>query len=457
MNSLRRIPLLVVLALLFAATGVVGSLSHAVNPSQLPSSLVPQNQVESTALYCTGLTSAKDGAAGHVTLLNTVNEVRHLTITIKSDTGLSSTRAAKIAPHGSLRFDPSAGLTGSDYGVEVQVSGGGVLGTEIPNAHTGESPCISNGVTSWYASGFDTTVGSRAELSVFNPTATPAVFNVSTYSSTGFVAPAKFQGYSVGPHDQAELNLGSQIVDMSDVGVRVKVLRGAIDIVGVQQSGSVVSFNAGVASPSTAALFPLVTTANLATAQLRISNPTSRPATVRFNVALAPFHIPVQSLSVAPFSSAVEVITPNPVIPAQRYATVRVSSKVPVVVTLATGTGTALALSAPGTPESAFLLSDFTGRGFDGATVTNTSPRAIALSFTVLSGNGSPPSTVAGSLSANTTANILTVLTTSKKRLLTTLQHATLLVVTARPVLLVMLTLPTKPIGMSVVAPLDGR
>ena len=457
MSSLRRIPLLVVLALALVATGVVSSLSHGVNPSQLPSGLSLNSQAESTALYCTGLSSSKNGAAGHVTLLNTVNEVRHVVIDIKSVTGHVRTMSETIAPRGSFRFDPSLGLTGSDLGVEVQVSGGGVLGTEVSDANTGESPCISTGVTSWYGSGFDTTVGSSAELSVFNPTATPAVFNVSTYTSSGFVEPAKFQGYSVGPHDQAELNLGSQIVDLSDVGVRVKVLRGSLDIVGVQRSGTSVSFNAGVSEATTTASFPLVTTANNATAQIRVANPGPRPATVKFDVTLAPFHIPVQTLTVAPYSSGVETVTPNPVVPAHGYANVQVSSNVSVVTTLATGTGTDVALTVPGEPESSFLVSDFTGQGFGAASVTNTSSRSITLTFATLSSTGSTSSDVSRLLAADTTTSILTLLNSSGATPLRNLHHATFIVSSSKPTLLVTLTLRTRPIGTTVVAPLNGR
>ena len=49
----------------------------------------------------------------------------------------------------------------------------------------------------------------------------------------------------MGAHAQVELNLGTQIVNTTNVGVHVHVLRGALDIVGVQQSGSTVSLNAG--------------------------------------------------------------------------------------------------------------------------------------------------------------------------------------------------------------------
>ena len=103
-----------------------------------------------------------------------------------------------LRPYQQYGFDPNVEIGGDYFGVGAQVSGGGVVGVEVTKDHTSEAPCISTGVTNWFAAGFDTTVGSCAVLSVYNPTATPAVFNVSTFSASGYVAPAKFQGYAVG-------------------------------------------------------------------------------------------------------------------------------------------------------------------------------------------------------------------------------------------------------------------
>ena len=48
--------------------------------------------------------------------------------------------------------------------------------------------------TRWFAAGFDTTVGSSGEMSVYNPTGTPAVMDVPVYTAGGFSAPEAFQG-----------------------------------------------------------------------------------------------------------------------------------------------------------------------------------------------------------------------------------------------------------------------
>jgi len=68
------------------------------------------------------------------------------------------------------------------------------------------------------------------------PTETPAVFNVSTFSSSA-TSPRRGSRVTRSPPLQAEIDLGTEIVDLSDVGVHVRVLRGTLDIVGLQKSG----------------------------------------------------------------------------------------------------------------------------------------------------------------------------------------------------------------------------
>jgi uncharacterized protein DUF5719 len=445
--------LLVVLALALIAVGLFSSMARGVDPSQLPAALALNGNAESTALYCTGFSSDQLGESGRVIFLNTTDRSHLITIDDASNLGDTSSREVTLAAHRQYGFDPSAGLHGQYFGVGAQVIGGGVVGVEVTKDHTSEAPCISTGITNWFATGFDTTVGSSALVSVYNPTATPAVFNVSTYSSSGYVAPAKFQGYAVAAHSQAEINLGVAIVDMSDVGVHVRVLRGSLDIVGLQQSGPTVSYNTGVTEAATSALFPLVTTANDATAQIRFSNPGPRPAHVTLAVTLAPYHVPNQTLTVAPYGSAVASITPNPAIPAASYASVAMRSSQPVIAALATGTGNDVALSAPGSPEPEVLVGDFTGRGFDEATLTNTSSRTIEVDISSWPNDNSAKSTYTQfRLGANTTDTLKDVLPS-----LSSLLGVDMIVTASRPTLLVTLTLPTKPAGMTVVAPLDGR
>jgi hypothetical protein len=452
-NNLRRVPLLIVLAVALVVVGVVSSLAKSVDPSQLPSALALSGRAESTALYCTGFSSAKIGAAGRVIFLNTSDRSHEVTIDDVSNLGDSHSTVMNLRAYEQYGFDPSVGLNGDYFGVGAQVSGGGVVGVEVTKDHTSEAPCISTGATNWFAAGFDTTVGSSAVLSVYNPTATPAVFNVSTFSTSGYVAPAKFQGYAVGAHSQAEIDLGTEIVDTQDVGVHVKVLRGSLDIVGLQQSGPTVSINTGVSEPTTSDVFPLVTTANNATAQIRFANPGPRPANVTLAVTLASYHVPNQTLTVPPFGSAVASITPNSAIPAAGYASVAMSSNRPVISSLATGSGDNVALSAPSSPESEYLVGDFTGTGFDAATLTNTSSRSIAIDITTLANSrGAQAKNTEIHLAGSTSVSVHDAVPA-----LSSLRGVVMIVKASRPTLVVTLALPTRPAGMTVVGGLDGR
>jgi Family of unknown function (DUF5719) len=461
LSNLRRIPLFLVLALVLLVTGLFAGMAKSTNPNQLPGGLALTSNAESTALYCTGLSSAKDGASGHVTFVNTT-EVAHLVIiNAVSNAGGRYTRQALLGAHQSLSIDPSATLQGDSFGVGAQVSGGGVVGIEVTKNNTGEAPCISTGYTNWFGSGFNTTVGSSAELSVYNPTATPAVFNVVAYSAAGLATPAKFQGFSVGAHDQVELNLGTQIVNTTNVGVHVHVLRGSLDIVGVQQSGSVVSLNSGSTSPTTSALFPQVTTEQGATAQIRLSNPGPVTAQVTLAVTLTTFHIANQTVTVPAYGTAIATLTPNPAIPAAGYATVQLHSSELIVASLATGSGSDIALSAPELPESELLIGDFTGLGFDAAALTNTSSRTIVVSYTTLAATTFGADGAIGSQanqigSAQLSANSTSELRTDFPKL-SSLHHALLVVSTPRPTLLVTLTSPTTPAGTTLLSALDGR
>ncbi len=453
MSSRRSIPLVVVLALALIVVGVLSTSSKSVDPSQLPAALSLNGQAESTALYCTGFTSAKLGESGRVILLNTTAHSHEVTVEDVSNLGIAVSSALKLRPYEQYGFDPSAGKSGDYFGVGAQVSGGGVVGVEVTREHSSETPCISTGVTDWFATGFDTTVGSSAVLSVYNPTATPAVFSVSTFSASGYVAPSKFQGYAVGAHSQAEINLGTEIVDLSDIGVHVRVLRGSLDIVGLQHSGTTVSYNAGNAAPATSAIFPLVTTSNNATAQVVFSNPGPVPADVTLAVTLPPYHVPNQTLTVPPFGSAVATITPNSAIPVGKYASIFMTSSRPVISALATGTGKYVALSPPTSPEPEYLIGDFTGRGLDEATFTNTSSKSISIDVTTLPSSATAHvSDLHVHLDGDASASVRSLVPA-----LTTLRGVRMIVQASRPSLIVTLTLPTRPAGMTVVSALDGR
>ena len=451
MSSRRRVPLVAVLAVALGLTGVASTLNHESNPSTIANGLGVTGGAESTALYCTGLGSLHSGLAGRVSFLNTTDRTRTLSVTIVSDTGARATTTVRLSAHSSANLEPNSLVAGNSFAVATQIDGGGVVADEVTRAATAQAPCTTSGVTQWNGAGFDTLVGSKAMLSIYNPTATAAVFNVSAYTSNGFVAPAPYQGFALGAHAQVELNLGSQIVNATDVGVRVNVLRGLLSVLGVQTSGKMVSLNPGTTSLVTRAWFARVTTANGALAQLRFANPNGLPANVSVSVKLGSFDIAPQSVTIGPYDSGALVVTPNPAIPAAGYASLVVSSSEPVSVALATGTGSGIALSSPPARARDYLVSDFAGVGFDAAAVTNTSSRTLKVTFTLMATNTQPAATSSTELAGHATQEILGVFNA-----VSTLSGTTLVIKADRADLVVTTTLPSTPIGVEVVSALDG-
>lgn len=447
----RRAPLAALLAAGLVAAGTLSALTHAANPTAPPPATPAQ--VESASLYCTGLTTAAGGAGGVVALLNTSNQARHATVTVVSDTGHSASTTIPLGAHASARVRPSSLVSGNLFGLSAIVDGGGVLAQVVLDDHRSITPCQSTGVTDWYASGLDTSVGSSAKISLFNPTATPAVVDVSAYTTTGFQAPAPYQGLAVGPHAEVVVNLGGQLVNATALGVRVRALRGAVAVSAVEDSAGLGSLDVGSLAPTTSAYFTRVTTASGAHAEVRLANPSPVASQVSVQVHLGSFTVPDLTASVPAYSTARLVITPNSAIPAAGLASLRVVASQPVVATLAVGGSQGLALSPAATPASALSLADLAGLGIDGATLVDTGSGSLSVSlraFTI--GSGSPAVTESARLTPGQPVDLLGLFGA-----LHSLSSLSVTLSASRPWLVLGATTPTSPAGLSVVTLLDGR
>ena len=423
MNNLRRLPLAVVLAIALVLTAALSTIFTGSNPSQFSSGILEASYAESTALHCSGLTSSV------VTFFNTTSDPHKISITWITNSGSSGSTTTKLSGHGSWSISEFG--KGSVFAVEAQISGGGVVAS-IDGAGGLQSTCHSVGTTSWYGAGFDTKVGSTGVLSIYNPTATAAVFNVSAFTSKGFSAPAPFQGLSVNAHKLLVVDLGSQIVNTSNIGVRVKVLRGSLEIVGIQKSGSAVSYYPGQFQPNEQNWFPLVTTENKAAAQLRFANPSANPIAVTVKISLPPYSVQPQTVTVLPFSVEGITITPNTAIPANGFAFVSSTSTAPLLTTLVLGTSKGITLNAPGVPSTSLLLANFNASSLDRVVITNTSKQNVIVNASSLPGAQSSSRTSTIALKAGETVQVKLqgektgeIFSTSKNVLLVTAAFAT--------------------------------
>jgi hypothetical protein len=250
-----------------------------------------------------------------------------------------------------------------------------------------------------------------------------------------------------------DINLAREVVNTSNIGVSVKVLRGALEIVGVQDSKGALSFEQGLYATARNAWYPSVTTVESATAEIRIANPSNQPANVTVDVGLGKYKVPPQTTTINPYSTGTVTITPNSAIPVDGYASLTLHANVPVVSAIATGTGDWFALTSPQTPSSAYLVRNFSGLGFDAATVTNTSSRSAELTITSFDSSSKNVLTVSGvKIAGGVTEKLTTLIGTFMKE-----PSDTYVIATTKPVLVLSLTIPSRPRGLYVVSTLDGR
>jgi hypothetical protein len=437
MNNLRRLPLAAVLGAALVLTAIVSTIFTGSNPSQFAAGTQEASYAESTGLHCSGLTSSA------VTFFNTTSDSHKISVTWLTDSGTSGSATSKLAAHANWRISELG--KGSVFAAEAQINGGGVVAS-VDGANGLQSSCSSVGTTSWYGAGFDTKVGSTGELSIYNPTATAAVFNVSTFTAKGFIAPASFQGLSVGAHKLLVLDLGSQLVNTSNIGVHVKVLRGSLEIVGIQKSGNSVSYYPGQNQASQQNWFPLVTTENKAAAQLRFANPSADPISVTVKISLPPYSVQPQTVIVAPFNVDAITITPNTAIPANGFAFVSSSSSAPLLTTLALGTSKGIMLNAPATPLSSLLLANFNASPVSKVVITNVSKQSVTVNSSLLTGSKSASRGSKFLLKAGETVQV---------NLLN--EQAGQIFSTEKNVLLVTAAFTTAPAGIALLSNLNSR
>ncbi len=426
------------------ASAWVAESVHSTNPTVTPVAVGPN--VQSSALYCAGLTNVAGGFHGVVAFVNTTSHPRHV---IARVTATAATRANSttfvIAPHGRYLLQPDALVRGHTYAVAAQILGGGVDAGEVITTEGLSAPCSSAGTSSWFESGLDTTVGSRADLVIYNPTATASVFNILTFSSLGYQAPAPLQGITVGPHAVTTVNLGTYVVATPNVGVQVQVLRGSLVVAADQSSGSVASIASGSLHLDSRAAFGLVSVARGSSTQIRVANPNSNSVAVGLTLHQAGLTQPPITVEVPAFGTAKVTLAPNTAIAPTGIISLVGNATGPVAWSLSTGTSSGRELSPLPTPGKEVVVSDVTGRGFTAAMILNVSSssqrvgwRLVKASSVVESGHWTLPARSIQSLGQ---------LLGSRTRL----SNATLVIESSRSDVEMIGTLPSTPLGVAVV------
>jgi hypothetical protein len=199
-----RLPVLALVVLSLVGAGLADHAIRSSSPSSstvLASSSAPVG-AESSSWYCTGGTGTASGAAsGTLYLVNTGRQAVAGTVTVVDDTGHSSSVAVAVPAGSETTMVPEQVEQGSWLASRVDLEGGGVTVSELVDGPQGwaQAPCASTTSPSWYFASGATTNGSTLYLSLFNPTTTVAVVDLTFVTAEGVSQPEPFEGLVVAP------------------------------------------------------------------------------------------------------------------------------------------------------------------------------------------------------------------------------------------------------------------
>ncbi len=286
-----RIIALVVLVVGGVALAAAGGAPAPAPAPAAPGALAGAPDAESSAWYCTGQSTASGSVPGFLVLTNTTTHPVTTTVTAVSDGGGRAQSAVTVPARTALTPALPGVESGAWEAQTVVVSGGGLAVSQVVHNTLGwsQSPCQSTTAADWYFPGGTTAGGDQLAVSLFNPTSTPVVVDVSFTTPTGTVHPINYQGIVLEPGQVAVEDVAAEVQDAPTVSTVVSTRTGRVVAAEIQQfEGTTdgLSLVPGVATPQSSWSVPLAQESPGGTSELDVFNPGSTPASVRVQVRL---------------------------------------------------------------------------------------------------------------------------------------------------------------------------
>jgi hypothetical protein len=321
----RRWPVLVVVVAVLAGVSLAvasrGTGAPPAGSSGTPSALVSAHNAESSAWYCTGMSTATGSAPGTLVLTNTTPAPVTAGITAVSDTGAYV--HASVSVPGDTVVSPSVSgpSSGSWQADTVTVAGGGVAVSQSVHGSSGwgVAPCQSSTAANWYFAGGTTANSDGLFASLLNPTSTPVVVDLSFITSTGAVHPINYQGLVLPPGQLVVENVAAEVQNASTVSTVVTARTGRVVASELQVfsgSSSGLSVVPGVAQPAVHWAIPQGEENSGGSSEIDVFNPGISSVAVRVHLRLASGPLAPLSSDVAPGSTWVVATDKQTRIPA---------------------------------------------------------------------------------------------------------------------------------------------
>jgi hypothetical protein len=297
----RRWRVATLAVLVIAGVGIAVGVRGAPAPvaaAPAPSALVGAPDAESSAWYCTGQSVAGGGSPGFLVLTNTTAGTVTADITATSDSGATADTTAAVPAHGVVTPAVPALVSGSWVAETVITSGGGVAVTQTVKGSLGwsQAPCQTTTSARWYFAGGSTAAADTLSVSLFNPTSTPVVVDLSFVTPAGMVHPINYQGIVLQPGQVAAENVASEVQQIHTVSTIVSARTGRVvasEIQGIVGSGSTsggLALVPGVATPQADWAIPQAQEAPGGSSEVDVFNPgeSTEAVTVRFRLPSGP-------------------------------------------------------------------------------------------------------------------------------------------------------------------------
>jgi hypothetical protein len=200
-------------------------------PPPAPGSLVSAPGAESSAWYCTGQsTTAGQLAPGSMVLTNSGTRTVKGTIDGVTDTGATVSTPVAVPARRQLVPDIPTPKSGTWISEAVTLSGGGVAVSQTLQSSSGwaEAPCQSSTSQQWYFPSGVTTGTNALFISLFNPTSTPDVVDLSFTTAQGVVHPINFQGLVLQSGQTQVESIAPFVQDQASVATTVSTRTGRL-------------------------------------------------------------------------------------------------------------------------------------------------------------------------------------------------------------------------------------
>ena len=305
-----RLVALVVLAVAIAGGGVLATVTArrpprtTLQPAALAAEVAPAGSA-SSSWYCPGAPGpAADAGTTDLLLTNAAGRAVRVGVVVVDSLGAQRQDTLELGPHAEASLAPGQIVAGAWLAARVEVAGGAVSATELvdgrivrtgrrgPARSTGRTvaSCASEVSPRWYFASGSTREGSTLRVALFNPTPNLAVVDLSFVTSSGFTAPAPFQGLVVEPWTLRTLTVGAYVQNQGSIATMVTSRSGAVVASEFQLYGPAgdagVSLALGAPATSTRWDLPGVQDESGGASALVVFNPSAQSVRVGVDVRL---------------------------------------------------------------------------------------------------------------------------------------------------------------------------